>query len=33
VDAGRIFDALAGLDADALHGERDDTPPQEREAF
>jgi len=33
VDAGRIFDALAGLDVDALHGERDDTPPQEREAF
>ncbi len=33
VDASAIFDALAGLPEDFMAGGRDDTPPQEREAF
>jgi antitoxin VapB len=32
-NAAAIFDALAGLPEDFMAGGRDDTPPQEREAF
>ena len=32
-NAAAIFDALASLPADFMQAGRDDTPPQEREAF
>lgn len=33
VNATTVFDALAALPADFMADGRDDTPPQEREAF
>jgi antitoxin VapB len=33
LNAAAIFDALAGLPDDFMADGRDDTPPQEREAF